>query len=91
MDQSGELERHRRKETAKTKVSWHKIRKGETQIAKNYRKKDMEVKRSLRKNNRAWANNIPEAVQHTARRGQMKNIYKMASDISRGRGAASFK
>ena len=51
----------------------------------------MEVKRSLRKNNRVWANNKAEAAEDTARRGQMKNIYKMASDISCGRGAASFK
>lgn len=35
----------------------------------------MEVKRSLRKDKRAWANNIAQQAEDVAKRGQMKSVY----------------
>ena len=44
-------------------------------LQKDYRKKDVEVKRSLRKDKRAWDNNIAQEAEDVARRGQMKSVY----------------
>ena len=44
-------------------------------LQKDYRKKDMEVKRRLRKDKRAWANNIAQEVEDAARRERMKSVY----------------
>ena len=35
----------------------------------------MEVKRSLRKDKREWANSIGQEAEDTAKRGQMKSVY----------------
>lgn len=35
----------------------------------------MEVKRSLRKDKRAWANNIAQQAEDVVKRGQMKSVY----------------
>lgn len=42
---------------------------------KEYRKKDIEVKRSLRKDKREWANNIAREAEDAAKHGQMKSVY----------------
>ena len=49
--------------------------KARLKLQKDYRKKDMEVKRSLRKDKRVWANNIAQEAEDAAKRVQMKSVY----------------
>ena len=44
-------------------------------LQKDYRKKDTEVKRSLRKGKRAWANSTAKEAEDAEERGQMKSVY----------------
>ena len=44
-------------------------------LQQEYRKKDLEVKKSLRKDKREWANNIAQEAEDTAKCGQMKGVY----------------
>ena len=41
-----------------------------------YQKIDKEVKSSLRKDKREWANNIAQEAEDAARQGQMKGVYE---------------
>ena len=41
-----------------------------------YREKDKEIKRSLRKDKRNWINNIVQEAEDAARQGQMKGVYE---------------
>ena len=41
-----------------------------------YQRLDKEVKSSLRKDEREWANNIAQEAEDTARQGQMKGVYE---------------
>ena len=41
-----------------------------------YREKDKEIKRSLRKDKRNWINNIAQEAEDAARQGQMKGVYE---------------
>ena len=44
-------------------------------LQQEYRKKDLEVKKSLRKDKREWANNIAKEAEDAAKCGQMKDVY----------------
>ena len=44
-------------------------------LQQEYRKKDLEVKKSLRKDKREWANNIAEEAEDATKCGQMKDVY----------------
>ena len=46
-----------------------------------YRKLDKEVKSSLRKDKREWANNIAQEAEDAARQGQMKGVYEAARKL----------
>ena len=47
----------------------------------DFRKKDQEVKRSLRKNKREWANGIAQEDDDSAKLGQMKAAYDVARKL----------
>ena len=44
-------------------------------LQQEYRKKDLEVKKSLRKDKREWTNNIAQEAEDAAKCGQMKGVY----------------
>ena len=41
----------------------------------DYRKKDQEVKRSLNRDKREWANSFAQEAKNAAKLGQMKGVY----------------
>ena len=44
-------------------------------LQEDYRKKDQEVKRSLKRDKREWANGIAQEAENAAKLGQMKGVY----------------
>ena len=44
-------------------------------MQEDYRKKDQEVKRSLKRDKREWANGIAQEAENAAKLGQMKGVY----------------
>ena len=61
--------------TVKEKVSWHKLVATEGKATTGVQKKDLEVKKSLRKDKREWANNIAQEAEDAAKCGQIKDVY----------------
>ena len=47
-----------------------------------YRRLDKEIKSSLRKDKREWANNIAQAAEDAAKQGQMKGVYEATLTIT---------
>ena len=50
-------------------------------LRQEHRKKDLEVKKSLRKDKREWANNIAQEAEDAAKCGQMKDAYDARGQV----------
>lgn len=57
---------------------------GRTQarLQEEYRKKDLQVKRSMRKDKREWAKNIAQEAENGAKHEQMKAVYEATRGLS---------
>jgi hypothetical protein len=56
-----------------------------TMKKEQYRQKDIEVKRALRRDKREWIDNIAREAEKSAARGQMKGVYDAAKTLSNTR------
>jgi len=60
----------------KRKVDDVRSEKLKNKARNEYREKDKEIKRSLRKDKRDWVNNVAQEAEDAARPGQMKGVYE---------------
>ena len=59
----------------KQKLAGTRSERLRAKLQQEYRKKDLEVKRSLRKDKREWTNNTAQEAEHAAKYGQMKGVH----------------
>ena len=65
----------------KGKVVGARSKRIRARLQEDYRKKDQEVERSLRKDKREWTNGVAHEAEDSAKLGQMKGVYDAARKL----------
>ena len=81
MKKEEKIEQHRCSERIKMKVNETKSDRLRSRLQAEYQSKDKEVKRSVRKDKREWAEHIAREAENAASQGNIKGVYEATKKL----------